>query len=596
MPFIYLDIETDNTDKLGLDVFQSRIVTVQMLLPSGKSVIIKDPKNLDNIKSALENNIIVGHNIKFDAKFLKHHFNVTLKNVYDTMIAELVLSGGLYAGKKDMTSLSDLVLRYCGEHLEKEEQKGFKYGVPLTSAQQKYALKDLIYLPEIHKQQQAKIKQLNLETIIDLEMKAIPAMVWLELSGIKVDLEKLEPLKQNALQIKHEVESTIYHLLGDSSINLNSPSQLKKALNNAGIPVEGTNKDELKKYDTPVTNAILEYRDCEKFMNSFVDTLPTYINPITTRVHADYMQIGAVTGRLSCKAPNMQQQPARGKLAKHWKEIFVAEKGKNIVTADYSQIELRIVGQAAHDKKYIDAYNTPGVDLHKRTAATLFHVSEGEVTKTQRGMAKSVNFGLNYGMTGKGLIKKIKSDVGEDITVAQARQYIQAFQKLYPEVTAHLKQASQHGLQNKCVHTLAGRLIRFEDPSVIIERTLPDRIKQYENTHHKIPSPETIAYMRGDIRNQVLGKIGRQSKNYPIQGFCADLLKIALHEIFLKLEPLGVKFIATVHDEVVFECDENQTEYVKQVVKDEMERAGKHWFTDIPCICEVFHGSYWQKD
>lgn len=597
MSFIYLDLETDNTEGLGTSVFESRVVTLQMLLPSGKTIIIKDPENLDKIKPVFENNIIVGHNIKFDSKFLKYHFGVTLKNVYDTMIAELVLSGGLYAGKKDVTRLADLAFRYCGENLDKKEQKNFKYGIPLTSAQERYAVKDLAYLPIIHKQQQAKIRQLNLENTIDIEMKCIPALVWLELSGIKVDETKLEQLRQEAVKVKQEAESKAIHLLRAPNINLNSSAQLKKALHNVGVLVSSTAKEELKKYDAPVIDALLEYRMSEKFLSSFAEKLPTHINPVTGRIHADYNQIGTVTGRFSCKEPNMQQQPSRGDLAKHWKEIFIAAPGKRIVTADYSQIELRIVGQAAHDKKYIAAYNTPGVDLHKKTAASLFHVPEEKVTKAQRSIAKSVNFGLNYGMLGGGLIRKVKADVGEDITKAQARQYIKTFQKLYPEVTAHLIRAGKSGLQEKQVHTLAGRLVRFEDYKTIVERELPKKIAEYKKLHEdKTPSPENIACMREEIKDETDGSFRRQGKNYPIQGLCADLLKTALHEIYLKLEPQGVKFIATVHDEVVFECDEEQTEYVKQVVKTEMERAGEQWFTDMPCISEVFDCDYWHKD
>lgn len=597
MPFIYLDIETDNTANLGTDVFQSRVVTLQMLLPSGKTIIIKDPENLDKVKPALENNIIVGHNLKFDSKFLKYHFGVTLNNVYDTMIAEIVLSGGLYAGKRDVTRLQDLVLRYCGENLSKEEQCTFKYGVPLTSAQERYAVKDLLYLPIIHKQQQAKIRQLNLEKTIDIEMKCIPALVWLELSGIKVDENKLEQLKQAAATVKQEAESKAVYLLKSPEINLNSSGQLKGALQNVGVIVESTKKEELKKCDAPVTDVLLEYRTSAKFLNSFAEKLPTHINPVTGRVHADYNQLGTITGRLSCRRPNMQQQPSRGDLAKHWKEIFAAAPGKRIVTADYSQIELRIVGQLAHDKKYITAYNTPGVDLHKRTASSLFHVPDEEVTKLQRGMAKSVNFGINYGMLGGGLKGKIKADVGEDVTKAQARHFIDVFRKLYPDVTAHLIKVSKQGLQDGCVHTLAGRLINLENPRAAIEKELPEKLTEYKTKHdNKTPSPEGIARMREDIKNEVTERNRRQCKNYPIQGFCADLLKIALREIYLKLEPQGVKFIATVHDEVVFECDEDQTEYVKQVVKTEMERAGEQWFTDIPCISEVFDCDYWHKD
>jgi DNA polymerase I len=334
---------------------------------------------MDEIKDILESNLIIGHNLRFDAKFLKQQFGVILKTVYDTQIAEIVLSGGKYVGKRDVVGLKDLVYRYCGIEMDKTEQIGFMYGVPLTAAQTGYAANDLKYLPEIFKQQQVKIRDLKLETVINIEMRAIPALIWLELSGINVDLKKLESFRVNAQKVKGEAGKKLFELLRTDAINLNSTQQLKKALNEAGITVMNTKKEELAKFDHPILDALEDYKRSEKLLNTFIEKMPEYINPHTGRVHAEYFQIGAVTGRLSCRNPNMQQQPSR--TLKNWKEIFIAGEGKRIVTADYSQIELRIVGQAAKDKKYIDAYNTDGVDLHKRTAAALFNVPEDQVSK-----------------------------------------------------------------------------------------------------------------------------------------------------------------------------------------------------------------------
>jgi ribonuclease D len=201
MTTLYLDIETDNSPGYnGLDVFNGRIVTVQILLPNGNIHIIKDPTQADmgKIKPALESNLIVGHNIKFDCKFLKQQFGITLYKVYDTYIAEIALSGGVYASVKQRKilkiglGLKDLVLRYCGEHLDKEEQKGFMFGVDLTAQQANYAARDLKFLPNIHKQQMAKAKQMGIERTIGIEMKCLPAMVWLELSGFKVDPDMIK--------------------------------------------------------------------------------------------------------------------------------------------------------------------------------------------------------------------------------------------------------------------------------------------------------------------------------------------------------------------------------------------------------------------
>ncbi len=596
MPIIYLDIETDNSEGYdGLDVFGGRIVTVQMLLPNNQVIIIKDPttEKMNEIKEILENNLIIGHNIRFDAKFLKQQFGITLKNVYDTQIAEIVISGGLYVGKKDVTGLKDLVYRYCGKHIDKEEQKSFIYGVPLTMAQKEYAANDLRYLPVIFQKQRAKIKAKGLENVIDIEMKVIPALVWLELSGINVDLDKLELFKSNAEKARDTAKAKLFASLGIYDINPNSPAQLITALNNVGIPVKSTRKEELVKYNHPALDALQEYKKCEKLLNTFIEKIPECINPHTGRIHAEYYQIGTVTGRLSCKNPNMQQQPSRTQ--KNWKEIFAAAEGNQIVTADYSQIELRIVGQAAKDRKYIDAYSTPGVDLHRRTAATLFNIPEDKVSGTQRSIAKSVNFGLNYGMLASGLVKRLKVEANVDVTSEEAKSYAEKFQKMYPEVTTYLENSSKEGLRNNCVRTMAGRLIEFEKPEITLEKKLQEDNEKYKKIHSEDMPYLEREKLRVELKRSIKGSIGRQSKNYPIQGFCADLVKIAISRIFPILEPLGVKFIATVHDELVFECDKAQTDFVMEIVKREMEMAGAQYFTDIPCRAEVFNGDYWHK-
>jgi len=597
MPIIYLDIETDNSEGFnGLDFFGGRVVTVQLLLPNGNVVIIKDPTQpkMNEIKDILESNLIIGHNLRFDSKFLKQRFGITLKNVYDTQIAEIILSGNKYVGKKDVVGLKDLVYRYCGKKMDKAEQTGFMYGVPLTMAQQEYAANDLRHLPEIFKQQQTKIKVKSLETIINLEMRVIPALVWLELSGINVDLERLDLFRIAAVNTRDAAKVKLFELLGNDTINLNSPIQLIKALNLVGIHVTSASKEELAKFDHPVLDALKEFKTNEKLLNTFIYKMPGYVNPITGRVHAEYYQIGAVTGRFSCRKPNMQQQPSR--TLKNWKEIFVAGDGKRIVTADYSQIELRIVGQVAKDQKYIDAYNTAGVDLHIRTAAALFNVQESEVTNTQRSMAKAVNFGLNYGMWANGLVKRLKADANVEVTPEEAQAYAEGFQKMYPDVTAYLDKASREGLKNMCVRTMAGRLIEFENPESTLERQMRGIKEKYKKKHGSGLPYLDEQNIRSDMRRGIKGSVKRQSKNYPIQGFCADLVKNAMGNLFPILEPLGVKFIATVHDELVFECDEGQTALVRETVEKEMIAAGNGYFPDIPCKAEVFDETYWHKE
>ena len=558
MSLLYLDIETDNTNGAGLDVFSSKVVTIQILLPSGKIIILKDPKSLDNVKPLLENNLIIGHNLKFDSKFLKYHFGVTLYNVYDTYLAEIILSGGLYAGKQGVTGLSDLVFKYCGQRMSKQEQQGFRYGVPLTPEQKQYAVNDLKYLPEIFKKQQAKIKLLGLENVINIEMKALPAIVWLELSGINVDRERLNELQKEIDTRRREAEQSLYEMFGTSKINLNSTQQLTKELNRLGIPVKNTKSEELAKFNHPIIKTLTEYKEAEKLLNTFVGKLPAFINKKTGRIHADFFQLGARSGRLSCTKPNLQQQPSR--TFPEWRTIFKASPGNKIITADYSQIELRILAQVSQDKEYIQAYNKKEADLHTLTASKIFKVPLEEVTKQQRSIAKTVNFGIAYGMWTSGLQKRLQS-AGIEITENEAKGIIKGFYKAYPGVTKYLRDISTEGLKNLEIRNKAGRLIKFEKPK---DEKAQKRIK-------------------------------RESKNRPIQSLCADMIKIAMGNIFLKLEPKGVKFINTVHDELVFECAEDQVEEVSEIVKTEMEKAGELFLTDLPCIAEIKVSDTWEK-
>lgn len=443
--------------------------------------------------------------------------------------------------------------------MNKEEQQGFRYGVPLTQQQKQYAANDLKYLPEIFKQQQAKIKLSGLEGVINTEMKALPAMVWLELSGVSVDQGRLNELKTEIDTRRRGAKQKLYEMLGTSKINLNSTQQLKKELNRLGVPVENTKADELAKFDNPIIRTLTEYKEAEKLLNTFVGPLPNFINKKTGRIHADFFQLGAKSGRLSCTKPNLQQQPSR--TLPEWRTIFKATEGNKIITADYSQIELRILAQVSQDPEYIKAYNTEGADLHKLTASKIFNKPLNEVGKNDRSIAKTVNFGIAYGMWTFGLQKKLNS-AGIEITDNEAEGIIKGFYEAYPGVAKYLRDTSTQGLKNLEVKNRAGRLMKFEKPE--------------------------------DEKAQK--SIKRESKNLPIQSLCADMVKIAMGNIFLILEPKGVKFINTVHDELVFECTEDQAEEVQNIVKTEMEKAGELFLTDLPCIADVKINDMWVKD
>lgn len=568
---LFLDVETT-----GLDPLSSELVTIQLMTTSGKAIIIKDPQSLETLKPKIENSLIVGHNLKFDAKFLKYHFGITLYNIYDTYLAEIAISGGILAGRRG-ASLKDLVRKYCGITLDKTEQLGFKKGEPLTIAQEQYAVNDLKYLPEIKKKQQIQIVEKNLENIIDIEMKCLPAVVWLELSGIHVDLNRLEEVKALVFKKYHESEAYLQEALATygnqaqldgsfirNKLNLNSPEQLKKALKDKGYNIESIGKTARAAFaNDPIFQALANYKEADQLVKNFINKLPGFINSSTHRVYGNFKQYGAASGRFTCGKPNLQQQPSR---FKEWRTIFTAEPGNKIVACDFSQIELRIVGQLAQDEKYIDAYKNKQ-DLHKRTAAAMFKVSLGEVNKDQRNVAKSVNFGLNYGMGKRTLKSKLKLDTGFDFTEEESGKFIKEFRKLYPQVFSFQEKASKAGLQTLEARTEAGRYFKFD-------QLVTDSEEKY---------------------NEWKGRVMRNSKSWPIQGLCADMLKIAMGNLFPILEPRGVKLVNCVHDELVFECKAEEAEEVGEIAKAEMERAGNLFLKDLPCKVEVTIADYWMK-
>lgn len=584
---LFLDIETDNTNGNGLNCFKSRVVTVQILTETGKVIIIKDPKDMDKIKDLLESCLVVGQNIKFDASWLKYHYDITLYSVYDTQISEIIISGGLFAGKRGVTGLKDIVARRCGVEMDKSEQTGFVWGQPLTEAQKKYAADDLKYLPEIYRQQQEEIKRLGLEEIIDIEMKAVPAMVWLYLSGLSFDPVKLAGLKTRLEERNTQAQNLLYRAFGTSKLNFSSPFQIKKALASIGIIVENASVDSimdmkvkaikgtLKQGKTPkqatlfsvpeqkeltpleILEAITDYKESEKLLNTFVGKLPSYVNSKTGRIHADYRQIGAISGRMSCSRPNMQQQPS--KRLPEWRTIFTAAPGKVMVVADYSQAELRILAELSQDENFIRAYKNKE-DLHQLTASKIFHTPIDEVQKRERSIAKTINFGIVYGLGASALQRRLKTDSKIEISEQEAKSIISGYHTAYPGISSYLKRISAQGLQDLQVRTMAGRLCKFEPP--------------------KDESEESM--------------IGRLSCNLPVQGTCADFVKLALGNIFLKLAHRGVLLCAVVHDEIVLEVPEEMAEEVKQILEEEMEKAITRYITCIPAYADGKISDHWE--
>lgn len=597
----YFDIETDNSEGFGLDPFLTKVVTIQILLPDGKVSLIKDPthRDIEALRPILESGLIIGAKIKFDAKVLEAQFGIQIKNMFDVQIAEHVISGGSKTKTKGATTLKALIKQYCNVDIRKDEQTGFRYGVPLTSAQKTYAYNDVRYLPEIYKQQQAVIKAQKLQNIIKTEMDCIPAMVWLELSGLYLDLEKLLELETQLSKTRLEALKSVYDILG-YEIKLNSPKQVKEALHNLNIPVENTRTSHLKEFsDSLIVQAILEFKGTDKLFNTFINKLPERIHRKTGRIHADFNQYGARSGRMSCSKPNLQQQPSKS--LEHWREIYRARPGFKIVTADYDQMELRILTQASQDPALIQAYKE-NRDLHTFTAELIF---QGKIDKTtqegskKRSIAKKINFGIPYGVTKYGLQKQLQPE-GIKISLEEAENMLRAHRAAYPVLHTYLEKKSREAKRNLRVRNLAGRLIIYKNPDKILQKEAERREKNKSkpSPQKKPPVPLYI------LRTRLFRQLGNNGKNNPIQSLGVDIIKIALKGIYDRLNdracnPLPgnkqVYLVNVIHDEIVLEVPEEIAESVSKIVKEEMEKAGETFLKVVNCPVNPVIANYWKK-
>jgi DNA polymerase-1 len=559
---IYFDSETT-----GLEPFSDRVTLIQTYYDGKIRFNKPKPENITRLKNLLETNLVVGHNLKFDLKFLKHHFNIEPTNLFDTYIAEILISGGQKARQKGASTLETVAWDYAGIKLKKDQdmRQSFK-GRDLTQEQIEYAAMDVAVLPDIHAKQQNQLKKLSLEKVFATEMSCIPATVWLELSGTPIDREGAKKLET---EIKEKLESSRLNVLtilktsgyrnldleGMPAVNLDSPAKLLKALKAIGLDLASTDESTLSAMKHPVGKALKEYRKHQKLLNTFLQKLPKHINPVTGRIHASFNQYGTLAGRFSCSKPNLQQLPRD----KNIRALFKRNNGSKIITADYSQIELRILAEVSKEPKFIDLFNNGG-DLHKLTASLIFHKQLDQVSKEERNIAKTINFGLSYGMGGGGLQSNLK-DNGIEISSDDARKYIDTFFKSYPKVKSYLDDAGRSAVRDNAIRNIAGRLIKYKPASDETERAA------------------TL----------------REGKNNPIQSLNADILKGAMGRLYHRLKPHNARLINIVHDELVFEVPGEHAETISKIVKEEMEAAGREYLKSVPVIAEVTVGDVWQK-
>lgn len=569
-PIVGLDTEGSKLDPLTTKLLLLQIAT------KDKSYVFDCSKvDISQLKTVLEAQrpLKIIQNAKFDYSVLKVQAGLTLGNLFDTMLAERIITCGI---SREM-SLKTLAEKYLGMKIDKTIREDFyQPGSPVlkgvfTQKQLEYAARDAWILIKIFEKQYKQLNEENLINTAKLEFAVVPAVAEMELKGSLIDTKKwrshIADLGKKRDLIKKEIQGDIRHLstyaqvdlFGNESdtVNLDSPLQLLQVFKKLGEELPNTAEATLKKTTHPLAKKILEYRAYEKMITSFGETILEKINPVDGRLHPDFLQLGADTGRFACNNPNLQQIPTDS----GFRSCFIASKGYKLITADYSQIELRIMAEVSEDPAFLKAF-TQDLDLHSLTASQMFRIPLAKVGKDKRFQAKSINFGLMYG---RGAVS-LSAQIG--LSVEESRKLLDVYFSSYKKVKRWLDNVGRMAVRDGGVRTLGGRRRMFTIP----ERSSPD----YE---------------------RLISSVERQGKNMPIQGTSADITKYALAYIYreLKDKNLDASLIHTVHDEIVVEARDDIADNVAKLMEKQMIKAGEKLLKKVPVKVDVHISDCWEK-
>jgi DNA polymerase-1 len=564
-----------DTETTGLDMFLSDLVGLSFCFVAGEAYYVSLPEAKEEAKEVLhefkaffESEQIekIGQNIKFDLLMLTQ-YDIKLKGkLFDTMIAHYLVQPELRHG---MDYLAEIYLNYRTIHFEDLVGAKGKNQVDIRSVDLKYlcdyAAEDADVTFRLKQILEKELKVNNFEKLFyDIEMPLMKVLATMEHTGVRLDTEALrqssEILTNDMLNLEKEI-----HKLAGYDFNVSSPMQVGEILfdrlkldDKARKTKTGqysTSEDVLEKIQSkhPIIGKILEYRGLKKLLSTYIDALPQLISPVTGKVHTSYNQTVAVTGRLSSTNPNLQNIPIRDAIGKEIRKAFIPDPGGVFLSADYSQIELRIMAHLSGDANMMEAFNN-GLDIHTATAAKIYKIPLNEVTTEMRRKAKTANFGIIYGISVFGLSDRL------GITRAEAKELIDGYFITYPDVKKYMDASILKAREMGYVETLFGR-----------KRTLPD-----------------INSQNGVVR----GFAERNAINAPIQGTAADIIKIAMVRIQNKIEQenLKTKMTMQVHDELNFTVPTSELEFVRKIVVEQMEEAIK---LRVPLIADCGVGDNW---
>lgn len=530
------------------NILEKNIMQIYLSV-DGEELFWADESQIDKIKELLvdEDLRVYGYNLKEDYIALRP-YGISLSNIYfDIAIAEYLIDSS-----SSNYTYDSIAMNYFGQKIKSSEEllgkgvKAKKYE-DLEKEELDNTIGSIVQLVEkVTPKMEEKLVDMDMDGLFyHVEMPLVEVLGYMEYEGVMVDKDKLIELGEEFKISIDKLEKDIYNLAGEE-FNINSPKQLGVILfEKLELPVikktktgYSTNAEVLEHLSDKheIIDKITEYRQIVKLKSTYVDGLINIINPISHRIHSSFNQTITTTGRISSTDPNLQNIPVRLELGRNIRKVFIADKGFKLVDADYSQIELRVLAHMSQDEHMIDAFNH-NVDIHTKTASQVFGIDINDVTSDQRSAAKAVNFGIVYGISDFGLAKNLH------IPVKEAKNYIDSYLNTYEDIKSYMDSTIEEAKEDGYVKTILNR-----------RRYIPE-----------IKSSNTI------LKN--LGK--RLAMNAPIQGSAADIIKIAMVNVYKKLEErdLKSKLVLQVHDELIIECIEDELEEVSKIVKDEMEHA-----------------------
>ena len=565
-----LDTETTGTDPMDAElVGMSFSITENQAfyvpVPAEREEAIKIVQEFEPVFKN-EKSLKVGQNIKYDMLVLQNYGIEVRGKLFDTMVAHYVLQPEL---RHNMDYLAEIYLHYQTIHIEEligPKGKGQKNMRDLSPQEvYLYACEDADVTLKLKNILEQELKKNDAEKLFyEIEMPLVPVLVNIESNGVRLDTEALKQSSEHFTTRLQSIEKEIY-TLAEGEFNITSPKQVGEILFDKLKIVEKAKKTKTGQYVTSeevleslrnkhdIIGKILEYRGLKKLLSTYIDALPQLINPKTGRIHTSFNQTVTATGRLSSSNPNLQNIPIRDEDGKEIRKAFIPDDGCSFFSADYSQIELRIMAHLSEDKNMIDAFLS-GYDIHAATAAKIYKVDIKEVTADMRRKAKTANFGIIYGISVFGLAERMNVDRKE------AKELIDGYFETYPQVKSYMDKSIQVAREHGYVETIFHR-----------KRFLPDI----------------------NSRNAVVrGYAERNAINAPIQGSAADIIKVAMARIYerFKAEGLKAKMILQVHDELNFSVPAKEKEIVEQVVIEEMEKAYR---MHVPLKADCGWGTNW---